>query len=72
MFKGAYSYTDLQNMTEYEIMLISEAYKDIKETERIAIERAKENQGNTDIVNAPIKIKGSRFNLPEEDEKPQD
>ena len=38
MFKGAYSYTDLQNMTEYEIMLITEAYKDIKETERIAIE----------------------------------
>ena len=39
-FKGAYTYQDLQTMTDYEVMLINEAYKDIKETERIAIERA--------------------------------
>lgn len=70
-FKGAYTFSDLQEMTEYEIMLINEAYKDIKETERIAIERAKENQGNTEMIGV-IKLPNSRFNLPEEDKKPQD
>lgn len=70
-FKGAYTFSDLQEMTEYEIMLINEAYKDIKETEKIAIERAKENQGNTEMIGV-IKLPNSRFNLPEEDLKPQD
>lgn len=70
-FKGAYTFSDLQEMTEYEIMLINEAYKDIKETEKIAIERAKENQGNTEMIGV-IKLPNSRFNLPEEDIKPQD
>lgn len=70
-FKGAYTYSDLQQMTEYEIMLIAEAYKDIKEIERIAIEKAKENNSSntTDIVDA-IVLKNSRFNLPEEDKNP--
>lgn len=70
-FKGAYTYSDLQQMTEYEIMLIAEAYKDIKEIERIAIEKAKESNGSntTDIVDA-IVLKNSRFNLPEEDKNP--
>ena len=70
-FKGAYTYSDLQNMTEYEVMLITEAYKDIKEIERIALEKAKENQGNNtmDIVDT-IVLKNSRFNLPEEDKNP--
>lgn len=70
-FKGAYTFSDLQEMTEYEIMLINEAYKDIKETEKIAIERAKENQGNTEMIGV-IKLPNSRFNIPEEDLKPQD
>lgn len=70
-FKGAYTYQDLQNMTDYEVMLINEAYKDIKEVERIAIERAKENNGNTEMIGV-IKLPNSRFNLPEEDTKPQD
>lgn len=67
-FKGAYTYSDLQNMTDYEMMLIQEAYKDIKETEKIAIERAKENNGNSDMIGV-IKLKNSRFNLPEDNEK---
>ena len=67
-FKGAYTYQDLQNMTDYEVMLINEAYKDIKETERIAIERAKENNGNTEMIGV-INLPNSRFNLPEEDKK---
>ena len=67
-FKGAYTYLDLQDMTDYEVMLISEAYKDIKETEKIAMERAKQSNGNEEIINAPIILKNSRFNLPEEDE----
>lgn len=66
-FKGAYTYQDLQNMSDYEVMLISEAYKDIKEIEKIAIERAKESNGNTEVIDAPIILKNSRFNLPEED-----
>lgn len=65
-FKGAYTYQDLQNMTDYEIMLINEAYKDIKETERIAIERAKNANGNSEVIDAPIILKNSRFNLPED------
>lgn len=68
-FKGAYTYDDLQNMSEYEIMLINEAYKDIKETERIAIERARENNGNTDMIGV-ITLPNSRFNIPEEDKNP--
>ena len=67
-FKGAYTYQDLQNMTDYEIMLINEAYKDIKETERIAIGRAKENNGNTEMIGV-INLPNSRFNFPEEDKK---
>ena len=55
-------------MTDYEIMLINEAYKDIKETERIAIERAKENNGNTEMIGV-INLPNSRFNFPEEDKK---
>lgn len=55
-------------MSDYEVMLIQEAYKDIKETEKIAIERAKENNGNTDMIGV-IKLENSRFNLPEEDDK---
>lgn len=55
-------------MTDYEVMLIEEAYKDIKETERIAIERARENNGNTDIIDV-IKLPNSRFNLPEDNKK---
>ena len=55
-------------MSDYEVMLIQEAYKDIKETERIAIERAKENQGNTEMIGV-IKLKNSRFNLPEDNKK---
>ena len=70
-FKGAYTYNDLQNMSDYEVMLIQEAYKDIKETERIAIERAKENQGNTEMIGV-IKLKNSRFNLPEDNNKETD
>ena len=70
-FKGAYTYQDLQDMTDYEVMLIGEAYKDIKETERIAIERARENNGNTEIIDV-IKLPNSRFNLPEEDKKATD
>ena len=65
-FKGAYTYKDLQNMTDYEVMLITEAYKDIKEVERITIERARENNGNTEVVNV-ITLPNSRFNLPEDD-----
>lgn len=67
-FKGAYTYNDLQNMSEYEVMLIGEAFKDIKETERIALERAKESQNSTEVVNAPIILKNSRFALPDEKE----
>lgn len=67
-FKGAYTYSDLQNMTEYEIMLISEAYKDIKEIERITLERAKENKGNTEMI-GDITLPNSRFNIPEDDKK---
>ena len=67
-FKGAYTYQDLQNMTDYEVMLINEAYKDIKETEKIAIERAKENNGNTEMIGV-INLPNSRFNFPEEDKK---
>ena len=58
-------------MSDYEVMLIQEAYKDIKETEQIAIERAKENQGNTEMIGV-IKLKNSRFNLPEDNEKETD
>lgn len=66
-FKGAYTYQDLQQMTDYEVMLIGEAYKDIKEVERISIERAKNNNGNTtDIVDVII-LPNSRFNLPEDE-----
>ena len=70
-FKGAYTYQDLQNMTEYEVMLINEAYKDIKETEKIAIERARQNNGNTEMIGV-IKLPNSRFNVPEEDIKATD
>ena len=63
-FKGAYNYLDLQNMTEYEVMLITEAYKDIKEIEKITMERARENKGNNEIV-GEIKLPNSRFNFPE-------
>lgn len=55
-------------MTDYEVMLIEEAYKDIKETERIAIERARENDGNTNVVDV-IKLPNSRFNLPDDNKK---
>lgn len=65
-FKGAYTYSDIQNMTDYEVMLINEAFKDIKETERIAMERARENKGNTEMIGTII-LPNSRFNLPEED-----
>lgn len=68
-FKGAYTYLDLQEMTDYEFMLVSEAYKDIKETEKIAMERAKQSNGNDEILNAPINLPNSRFNLPKEDEE---
>jgi len=68
-FKGAYSAEYLEGKTDYEVMLIHEAYKDIKETERIAIENAKNNQNGTEIVQAPIKLKNSRFNVPEDDDK---
>lgn len=68
LFKGAYTLQDLENMTEYEVMLIQEAYKDIKETERILFERAKENQGKQQIVNN-ITLPNSRFNLPKEDKE---
>lgn len=71
-FKGAYTYQDLQNMTDYEIMLINEAYKDIKETERIAIERAKNANGNSEVIDAPIILKNSRFNLPEDNNKKEE
>ena len=55
-------------MTEYELMLITEAHKDIKDVERLIMEWAKQNpKWNGDI---PIpKLKNSRFNLPEEDKK---
>lgn len=67
-FKGAYTLQDLQEMTEYELMLITEAHKDIKDVERLIMEWAKQNpKWNGDI---PIpKLKNSRFNLPEEDKK---
>lgn len=68
-FKGAYTYSDLQQMTDYEVMLINEAYKDIKEVEKILLDRAKENNGGEEIVNGPVILKNSRFNLPEENEK---
>ena len=58
-------------MTDYEVMLINEAYKDIKETERIVIERAKENNGNTEMIGV-IKLPNSRFNLPDDDIKTTD
>ena len=67
-FKGAYTYNDLQEMTDYEIMLIGEAYKDIKETEKILIQQAQDSQNSTSIVNS-IVLPNSRFNLPEEDKK---
>lgn len=52
-------------MTDYELMLIVEAYKDIKKREEIMLERQKQSNGNnTDIINAPITIKDSRFNMP--------
>lgn len=70
-FKGAFTWKDLQEMTDYELMLINEAYKDIKETERLVMERAKEN-GNNDVVVNVIKLPNSRFNLPEEDKNPSD
>ena len=66
-FKGAYTYQDLQVMTDYEVMLISEAYKDIKETEKIAMERARENNGNTEMIGV-ITLPNSRFNLPKDEE----
>ena len=66
-FKGAYTYQDLQNMTDYEVMLISEAFKDIKEVEKIVMERAKDSNGNTELVGT-INLPNSRFNLPKEDE----
>jgi len=59
-------------MTDYEVMLITEAFKDIKETERILYERAKENNGNNTQIVDVIKLPNSRFNLPEEDKKPSD
>lgn len=72
-FKGAYTYSDLQEMTDYEVMLISLAYKDIKETEKIMMDRARENNGNNvEVINAPIILKDSRFNLPENNKKSQD
>ena len=67
-FKGAYTYQDLQIMSDYEVMLINEAYKDIKETERIAIERARENDGNTDMIGV-ITLPNSRFNFPKDDDE---
>lgn len=71
IFKGAYTLQDLQNMTEYEIMLIQEAYKDIKETEAILFERAKENKGNKSVVNTVV-LPNSRFSLPKEDSEESD
>ena len=65
-FKGAYTYSDLQNMTEYEVMLITEAYKDIKEVERISMERMRENDGKSTEIVDTIKLPNSRFNLPED------
>lgn len=62
-FKGAFTYKDLQEMSDYEVMLISEAYKDIKETEKILMERAKESKGNVENVKN-ITLPNSRFNLP--------
>lgn len=58
-------------MTEYELMLVYEAYKDIKETERIAMEQAKQSQGQEVIVNK-IVLPNSRFNLPKEDAEKTD
>lgn len=56
-------------MTDYEVMLIHEAYKDIKEVERLVLEKAKDQSSNdsVDIVDA-IVLPNSRFNLPKEDE----
>lgn len=71
-FKGAYTYQDLQNMSDYEVMLINEAFKDIKETERIAIERAKNANGNSEVIDAPIILKNSRFNLPEDNNEKEE
>ena len=71
-FKGAYTYQDLQNMTDYEVMLINEAFKDIKETERIAIERAKNANGNSEVIDTPIILKNSRFNLPEDNKEKEE
>lgn len=67
-FKGAYTYSDLQEMTDYEFMLISEAFKDIKETEKIVYERMKEQQGsNSTAVIDTIILPNSRFNLPKDE-----
>lgn len=68
-FKGAYTYSDLQNMTDYEIMLITEAYKDIKEVERIIMEKARNSNGNSNDIVDVINLPNSRFNLPKEDKK---
>ena len=56
-------------MTDYEVMLIHEAYKDIKEVERLVLEKAKDQSSNdsVDIVDTII-LPNSRFNLPKEDE----
>ena len=70
-FKGAYTYQDLQMMTDYEVMLINEAFKDIKEIERIYMERAKESNGNTEIIDI-VKLPNSRFNLPDDIENPSE
>lgn len=67
-FKGAYTYADLQDMTDYEFMLIGEAFKDIKETEKIVYERMKEQQGsNSTTVVDTIILPNSRFNLPKDE-----
>ena len=67
-FKGAYTLRDLQEMTEYELMLVTEAHKDIKEVKRLITECAKQNPNWNGEIPIP-KLKNSRFNLPEADRK---
>ena len=67
-FKGAYNYNDLQEMTDYEFMLIGEAFRDIKETEKIIYEKLKEQQNNNSIsIVDKIILPNSRFNLPKDE-----
>jgi len=65
MLEGAYSLIDLDNMTDYEFNIRYIAFKEIRETEKIAMQRLKAQKGEGEI--GPIILPHSRFNVPTED-----